>query len=50
MTIEQARKILKLTPNEASDEMILKIIELTRELVKLFLQSQSIYNQNRKAP
>jgi Asp-tRNA(Asn)/Glu-tRNA(Gln) amidotransferase C subunit len=37
MTVEQARKILKLSRKEVSDEEIEKIIELLRELARLYL-------------
>lgn len=37
MTIERARKILKLTPEQASDEMIQKIIDLLTDLARLYL-------------
>ncbi len=37
MTIEQARKILKLNKKQASDEQIQKIIELLQDLARLYL-------------
>lgn len=37
MTIEKARKILKLTPAQASDEMIQKIIDMLKDLARIYL-------------
>lgn len=44
MTIERAKEILKLD-NEVSDEVIQKIIDLTRELARLYLKDL-LYNQD----
>lgn len=37
MTVEQARKILKLSKKQASDEQIQKLIELLKDLARLYL-------------
>jgi len=37
MTIERARKILKLSKKNVSDEEVQKIIDLLRDLARLYL-------------
>lgn len=37
MTIEKARKILKLSPSQATDEMIQKIIDVLKDLARIYL-------------
>lgn len=43
MTIARVREILKISEDELSDEEIQKIIDLTRELARLYLKDL-LYN------